>query len=127
MFSSEEIDQIIGYLGYPLHDGASQQIQAAIARSTAASPGIESRIKGYLRELERIDDDLNETRPFAARTFQTTAGGSAQMSPAYRMSSIANEGRRYVALLAKALWLPVYDDYFASGGGGGGTVSRVRS
>ena len=125
-FSAEEVDKVVQYLGYPVADQVYSQVGSALSRAIGVSTAVEVRIRGYLKELDRINNEINDARPFASRTFQTTQSGSANYAPHMRMSTLRDEGRRYVGLLAKAVGLTICEDFFVAEAGAGGSVRYVR-
>lgn len=116
--------KILKYLGHPFQQGAVQLVQRAMDQVAAIAPDGVEICQDYLRELDKISRELDEARPFAARSFQSGGSSTAQFFRGERMHHPRTEGRRYVGLLAEAMSLQIMRDVFAAGSGQVGRVIR---
>lgn len=119
-------ERIRKYLGYPVTAAALNLIQSKQAAISAiGGDAAIGSVQQWLMELTTIERQLNETRPFAGVATYSTAGSSTDYFFGQRMSSLREEARRYVNLVASTLELQIYDDYFSPVGAiGSGKLSR---
>jgi len=123
-WNSGDRAKIMKYLGYPFQQGSVNQVQQSMNNLTAIAPDGIDICQDYLRELDKISRELDEARPFAARSFQSGGSSTAQFFRGERMHHPRSEGKRYVGLLADAMSLQIMNDVFAAGGGQTGRVVR---
>ena len=124
VWNSGDRAKIMKYLGHPFQQGSVQLVQQAMDQVMAIAPDGVDICQEYLRELDKISREIDEARPFAARSFQSGGSSTAQFFRGERMHHPRTEGRRYVGLLAEAMCLQVMRDVFAAGGGQVGRVVR---
>ncbi|HEY9747454.1 MAG TPA: hypothetical protein V6C63_02035 [Allocoleopsis sp.] len=112
-FLPTDLDRIRRFLGYPVI-GSTQFIQDRMDAIAGESPDAVARIQEYLRELEKVNDQINKARPYAAQSFVSGAATTAQFYRGDRMAILREEGRRYVQELSNALGLAIAQDIFKS-------------
>lgn len=110
-FLTTDLDRIRRFLGYPVI-GSAPFIQDRMNAIAGESPDAVTRIQDYLRELEKVNDQINKARPYAAQSFVSGSANTAQFYRGDRMAILREEGRRYVQELSNALGLPVVQDIF---------------
>ena len=120
-FLTTDLDRIRRFLGYPVI-GSTQLIQDRMNAIAGESPEAVTRIQEYLRELEKVNDQINKARPYAAQSFVSGAATTAQFSRGDRMAILREEGRRYVQELSNALGLAIAQDIFK----GSSSTSQIR-
>lgn len=119
MITDTEKEQIRRYLGYPNQEGHLE----AIADATAALPdAMEVTVKGYLRQLERLQQLMTNTVPFAAQTFSSGAGGTQQYPPGQRMATLHIEANQYISELASTLRLTIHRRIYGQNWNGGRNI-----
>jgi hypothetical protein len=112
-FLTTDLDRVRRFLGYPVL-GSTQFIQDRMDAIAGESPDAVTRIQEYLRELEKVNDQINKARPYAAQSFVSGAATTAQFYRGDRMAILREEGRRYVQELSNALGLAIAQDIFKS-------------
>ncbi|PZV02231.1 MAG: hypothetical protein DCF32_15305 [Leptolyngbya sp.] len=115
--TAAELESIRRYLGYPGDATNTQAIASRCANHlTEASEGT---IRGHLRQLDRIQQQITNAVPFAAQTFSSGAGGTQQYAPGQRMAAFHNEANQYIDEIAATTGLLVYRRIYGGGDGGG--------
>ena len=117
--TTDEREKIAYYLGYPAYenttDGWGYVVNQACDRITSTMQL--TIVRNHIRSLERVDQLLHNTTPFAAQTFNSGASqGTTQYLPGQRTASLEREGRRVCKQLANFLQLQVYQDIYSSSG-----------
>jgi uncharacterized protein YoaH (UPF0181 family) len=106
-------ERIRRFLGYSVNQAAVDRIQSAMNQMAGVSEDAIGTCQANLRELEKIWQQINETRPYAAAASYSTAGSSTDYYPGQRLGVLREEGRRYVNEVAEMLQLQVVRDVFA--------------
>lgn len=115
--TTAEIESIRRYLGYP---GDATNTQAIADRcATYLTEASEGTIRGHLRQLDRIQQQITNVVPFAAQTFSSGAGGTQQYAPGQRMAAFHQEANQYIDEIAHTTGLTVYRRIYGGGGDGG--------
>jgi hypothetical protein len=115
--SAAELESIRRYLGYP---GDATNTQAIASRcATHLTLASEGTVRGFLRQLDRLQQQMTTTTPFAAQTFSSGAGGTQQYAPGQRMATFHNEANQYIDEIAATTGLVVYRRIYGGGDGGG--------
>ena len=122
-FLTTDLDRIRRFLGHPVL-GSTQFIQDRMDAIAGESPDAVTRIQEYLRELEKVNDQINKARPYAAQSFVSGAATTAQFYRGDRMAILREEGRRYVQELSQATGLPIVQDIFRAASN---SMSQTRS
>ncbi len=105
-------ERIRKYLGFPVTAASKTRIQGAQNTVAGVSTDAIATCQTYLRELDKIWQQINETRPFAGVASYSTSGSSTDYYPGQRMAVQRAEGRRYVSEVAELLELPIIRDVF---------------
>src|SRR5687767_889450 len=101
--TAAEIESVRRYLGYP---GDQVNTQAITTRcNTYLTAQAEETVRGHLRELDRLQQQMKTTVPFAAQTFSSGAGGTQQYAPGQRMASFHNEANQYITEISSTTGL----------------------
>lgn len=125
-FNSSDYVSILKYLGYATHAQNFLMVQQATADASSVSPALEDEIKRTIRELDKIQEQINDSRLGAGRSFQSGSAGTAQFYRGERLNELRQAGRQQVATLAQLMNLNINRDYFAStaAGGSSGRIER---
>lgn len=121
--TAAEVESIRRFLGYPGDQANTQAIASRCA--TSLTVAAEGTIRGHLRQLDRIQQQITTTVPFAAQTFSSGAGGTQQYAPGQRMAAFHTEANQYIDEIAHTTGLTVYRRIY--GGGGGSSWSSART
>ena len=111
--------KIAKYLGYGFTAPEMVFVQGSMDRLT---PGAIEIVQAALFQLDKIDEQIRESAPFAGNSFRSGASGSTQYFRGARMEELKTEGRRQVQGLARMLNMAIYRDVFSSGSGTGQIV-----
>lgn len=117
---SAEIEKIRRYLGYPADAGTVSAI-AAQCETSVATPA-EDTVRGFLRQLDRLQQQMTNSVPFAGQTFNSGAGGTQQYAPGARMGALHDEANQYINELAATTNLKVYRRIYGQGFTSGRTM-----
>lgn len=121
-FTTAEREQIRRYLGYPLQ---AQAIANIISRcSVVEGFGLDAMetVRGLLRELSRLDQQIKNVTPFSAQTFSSSAAGTRQSPPNLQLQTFKDEARRLIAELSETISLNVCRDIYGLQGGQARTI-----
>lgn len=125
MFNDADYEQLRRWLGYPADPAYISTIQIRCTTAYNATPAILQTIRGYLRELSRIDQQRKSGRAFADRTLTSNASGTSQRSPSFAKEYRHEEMRSYIDEISTALTLPVHR-YPGADSTGWNTSGRLR-
>lgn len=123
--AAADIETLRRFLGYP---AGADYVQAIADRcAQVLSPESEATVKQHLRELGRLQQQITNTVPFAAETFNSGAGGTRQYAPGQRLGVLHEEANRYIDELASTIRMAVYRRIYGGNGGSrwsGGVTMR---
>jgi hypothetical protein len=114
-FTDAEIESIRRYLGYPADASTVQAIAAQCVARVATTA--ENTIRGHLRQLDRLQQQMTTTVPFAAQTFSSGGAGTQQYAPGQRMATLHSEANQYIDEIAATTGLTVYRRIYGQSGG----------
>ena len=118
MLSATEKLLMIKFLGYSPTPETRQLFNAKLAYMVGADEDLEQQIKQTIRELTKIQEDLDNSRLGAGRSFQSGAS-TVQYFRGDRLLELREHGKQYVIYLSRLCGLPVLSNVF--GGGDRGT------
>lgn len=115
-----DVEKIRRYLGYP---GGADYRQMLSDRCLEILDELsEDTVKGHLRQLDRLQQQLTNTAPFAAQTFSSGAGGTNQYLPGQRMASLHQEANQYIDEIASTIRMGVHRRIYGQSWGGSRTM-----
>lgn len=123
-FTADEQEKIRRYFGYPAATGWMHQIQNFCNRVSVASAEAEAAAKSLLLEIDKIELQVQKTKPFATRMSQPEMEDTSQPTLAQQLSTLKQEQASLVQELSKLLELPIHREMF--GGGGWQMSGRLR-
>ncbi len=113
--SSAEIESLRRYLGYPA--GAQYKTELTNRCTEVLDSFSEATIRGHLRQLDRLQQQITNVVPFAAETFNSGAGGTRQYGQGQRMATLHLEANGYIDEIAATIRLGIYRRIYPQGGG----------
>lgn len=113
---SGDRERIRRFLGYQV--GQLNQIDTQMGYLSGVSIDSVATCRALLTELQKIWEQLNSDRPYAATISHSNSGSSTDFMPGMKLQVSRQEGRRLARELAETLGLIVWRDVFASSGGG---------
>jgi hypothetical protein len=130
MLSESQTLKVLIYLGLPMQPQAKQNVALAAADAFAvAGQSWLAQIASILNELDRIQDQLNQSRLGAGQSFRSGQGGTSQFFRGDRLAELRQAGRQQVQYLSQLLGLPHQSDVFSDNpgttGSFGGRVTRA--
>lgn len=125
-FNSSDYVSILKYLGYATHAQNFLMVQQATANVSSISSALEDEVRRTIRELDKIQEQINDSRLGAGRSFQSGSAGTAQFYRGERLNELRQAGRQQVNTLAQLMNLSICRDVFAptAVGGNSGRIER---
>lgn len=114
-FTDSDYELIRKHLGYQATQPNMTRIIVRCAEAAALSTAVVTTVRGYLTDLERIEKQITQTRPFAAQSFNSGASGTQQYVPGERLGVLKSEAERLVNLVAQTLQLDVRSNVYTNG------------
>ena len=82
----------------------------------------EATVRSHLRQLDRLQQLMSNTIPFAAQTFSSGAAGTQQYAAGQRMGTLHMEANQYINEISSTLCLGVHRRIYGRGMGGSSIV-----
>jgi hypothetical protein len=125
-FSQVDYVQVLKFLGYQPTPEARGMAAQRISTTTGGIVELEALIKDELRELVKIQDDLDGARLGAGRSFNSGGAATVQFFRGDRLSELRAHGRQHVAYLADMTGMAIARDVFAGSSRGANHGQVVR-
>lgn len=106
-FTDDEQATIVRVLGYPVEPSIIVRVSTECTRVEGLGAAYVRQARQILRDMARVEQDMRSSRPFIARTFQSNASGTTQMSPSIKITQPRDDFRMLAGQLASILGLPV--------------------
>lgn len=113
MFTTSDRVRIARYLGYSPAISMGM-IQTVTAQVESLGEEYVEEVQRVIHELDKIQEQLNDSRLGAGQSFRSGGGGTAQYFRGDRMSELKSHGRQHVGLLSQLLNLITERDVFAA-------------
>ncbi|HEY9761525.1 MAG TPA: hypothetical protein V6D07_03310 [Trichocoleus sp.] len=116
-FTVDEQEKIRRYFGYPAATGWMRQIQDFCNRVSEASAEAEETAKALLCQIDKLDFQVRQARPFATHPLQSRMGDSTHEDDSGEpLNVLKREQASLVRELSNLLGLPIHREIFGSGG-----------
>lgn len=125
-FTDSDREKIRRYLGYSTAVGHLSQITQACTRLETQSAATVETVQELLRDLDRLQTEIKNSRPFTAQTFSSDASGTRQNVPGLQLQTLKGEAFRIASEIADTLQLPIISNIWAGGMGSFGASPVVR-
>jgi hypothetical protein len=112
-----EIESVRRYLGYP--GGTEYKTMLSSRCADMLDSTSEATIRSHLRQLDRLQQQITNTVPFAAETFNSGSAGTRQYAPGQRLATLHQEANQYINEIASTLRIGIYRRIYGSSGGSG--------
>jgi hypothetical protein len=113
-FSQADHLQILRFLGYKPTPESRTQLTQRLAYMVGADVDLEKMVKDMLRELVKIQEDLDGARLGAGRSFNSGGSSTVQYFRGDRLNELRQHGRQYVGYLSDATGMVIGRDVFAA-------------
>lgn len=106
---------ILKFLGYSPTPEYRQLLDQRLAYTVGADIDLENLVKDEIRELIKIQDDINGARLGAGRSFQSGGASTVQLYRGDRLNELRQHARQHVNYLVDATGMIVNRDVFMGG------------
>jgi predicted phage terminase large subunit-like protein len=113
--TAAEIESVRRFLGFP---GGPEYRQTLSDRAAEIlDDASEATVRSHLRQLDRLQQLMSNTIPFAAQTFSSGAAGTQQYAARQRMGTLHMEANHYINEISSTLCLGIHRRIYGQGTG----------